>query len=88
MLYFLLFFVLMPTLTHQVFGGHIGTVLEDMVAKFEKTHGVSRADLSKQLLYFAHDAGSAGCITAEVEALKAVFGVHWNNIFMCNTKVF
>ena len=70
-----------------MYGGHIGTVLEDMVAKFEKSSGITRAELAKNMLYFSHDAGSAGCITAEVEALKAVFKTSWNDIVMCNTKV-
>ncbi len=70
---------------------HIATVMEDMVAKAEVRHGVSRSQMAPQTMFMSHETytpARGGSASAEIHALREVFGKQADEVVISNTKGF
>nr|MDJ0919197.1 SDR family NAD(P)-dependent oxidoreductase [Woeseiaceae bacterium] len=70
---------------------HIATVMEDMVAKAEAKHGVSRTQMAPQTMFMSHETytpARGGSASAEIHALREVFGKQADDVVISNTKGF
>lgn len=65
---------------------HVRRVLEEAVDLACARRGVSRADVARHGLYVSHETGTRLCATAEVDALRAVFGEDVRSLVITNTK--
>jgi acyl transferase domain-containing protein/NAD(P)-dependent dehydrogenase (short-subunit alcohol dehydrogenase family) len=68
---------------------HIGRVMEDLVSQAEAHSGVSRNDLAPQMVFVSHETytpARGGSASAEVHALRRVFGEYADGIVIANTK--
>ncbi len=77
--------------------GHIAQIdtptfsrhLESFVGRMEREHGLRRDQIARQAIYISHETYTpprGGCSQTEVGALKAVFGDHFRQILVGNTK--
>ncbi len=68
---------------------HIGQVMEDLVAQAEAHGGTSRQQIAPQMVFVSHETytpARGGSASAEVHALRRVFGDAADQIVVANTK--
>jgi malonyl CoA-acyl carrier protein transacylase len=68
---------------------HIGAVMEQLVAQAEQRHGLDRHEIAPALLFVSHETytpARGGSASAEVHALREVFGASADRIVVANTK--
>jgi acyl transferase domain-containing protein/NAD(P)-dependent dehydrogenase (short-subunit alcohol dehydrogenase family) len=68
---------------------HIGQVMEGLVAKAETRTGISRRQLAPQTVFVSHETytpARGGSASAEIHALRHVFGDMADRIVIANTK--
>ncbi len=68
---------------------HIGGVMEDLVAQAESSGGIRRQQMAPQTVFVSHETytpARGGSASAEVNALRRVFGEHADEIVVANTK--
>ncbi len=68
---------------------HIGQVMEELVAKAESRGGIRRQDVAPQMVFVSHETytpARGGSASAEVHALRRVFGELADQIVVANTK--
>ncbi|MCC6849373.1 MAG: acyltransferase domain-containing protein, partial [Deltaproteobacteria bacterium] len=69
--------------------GHIGGVMESLVADAERRWGVERRAMAPAMVFVSHETytpARGGSAAAEVEALRRVFGADASRIVVANTK--
>jgi acyl transferase domain-containing protein/NAD(P)-dependent dehydrogenase (short-subunit alcohol dehydrogenase family) len=70
---------------------HIGQVMESLVAKAEARSGISRYQIAPQTVFVSHETytpARGGSASAEIHALRTVFGNVADRIVIANTKGF
>ena len=70
---------------------HIGQVMENLVAKAEARSGISRHQIAPQTVFVSHETytpARGGSASAEIHALRRVFGDAADRIVIANTKGF
>jgi acyl transferase domain-containing protein/NAD(P)-dependent dehydrogenase (short-subunit alcohol dehydrogenase family)/acyl carrier protein len=70
---------------------HIGQVMETLVAQAEVRSGVSRRDIASKTVFVSHETytpARGGSASAEINALRRVFGDVADQIVIANTKGF
>jgi len=70
---------------------HIGQVMEALVAKAEAHGGISRHQIAPQTVFVSHETytpARGGSASAEIHALRSVFGEVADRIVIANTKGF
>jgi len=89
--------VLCTTTNNSAFHGtrldvqHIGQVMEALVAKAEARSGISRHQIAPQTVFVSHETytpARGGSASAEIHALRRVFGDDADRIVIANTKGF
>src|SRR5271167_3018001 len=89
--------VLSTTTNNSAFHGtrldvqHIGQVMEALVAKAEARSGISRHQIAPQTVFVSHETytpARGGSASAEIHALRRVFGDVADRIVIANTKGF
>ena len=89
--------VLSTTTNNSAFHGtrldvqHIGQVMEALVAKAEARSGVSRQQIAPRTVFVSHETytpARGGSASAEIHALRRVFGDAADRIVIANTKGF
>ncbi|MGA2369123.1 MAG: SDR family NAD(P)-dependent oxidoreductase [Candidatus Korobacteraceae bacterium] len=68
---------------------HIGQVMEDLVSQAESRSGIRRQQVAPQMVFVSHETytpARGGSASAEVHALRRVFGDVANQIVVANTK--
>ena len=68
---------------------HIGQVMENLVAKAEASGKISRGEIASQTVFVSHETytpARGGSASAEIHALRAVFGEVADRIIIANTK--
>ena len=68
---------------------HIGQVMEDLVAQVETRTGVTRKEIAPQMVFVSHETytpARGGSASAEIHALRRVFGDSSDRIVIANTK--
>lgn len=68
---------------------HIGQVMEDLVARTEAQFGISRQQIAPRTVFVSHETytpARGGSASAEVFALRRVFGAAADQIVIANTK--
>ena len=68
---------------------HIGQIMEDLVAQAESCAGIRRDQLAPQMVFVSHETytpARGGSASAEVHALRHVFGAAADQIVVANTK--
>jgi len=69
--------------------GHIGQVMERLVAEVERRWGIDRHAMAREMMFVSHETytpARGGSAQAEVEALRRVFGSSADRIVIANTK--
>jgi len=70
---------------------HIGQVMETLVSKAEAGSGISRHQIAPQTVFVSHETytpARGGSASAEIHALRRVFGDAADSIVIANTKGF
>jgi acyl transferase domain-containing protein len=70
---------------------HIGKVMESLVAKAEAASGISRHQIASHTVFVSHETytpARGGSASAEIHALRGVFGDVADRIVIANTKGF
>ena len=70
---------------------HISGVMEELVTKAEQKHGISRDQLAPQTMFMSHETytpARGGSASAEIHALRSVFGNKADQVVIANTKGF
>ena len=70
---------------------HIGQVMEDLVAQAERRTGIRRHDIAPRTVFVSHETytpARGGSASAEIYALRRVFGDAADQIVIANTKGF
>jgi malonyl CoA-acyl carrier protein transacylase len=70
---------------------HISQVMETLVAQAEKRHGIRRQEIAPRCLFVSHETytpARGGSASAEIHALRHVFGEAAGQIVIANTKGF
>ncbi|MGI9342845.1 MAG: phosphopantetheine-binding protein, partial [Gammaproteobacteria bacterium] len=70
---------------------HISGVMEDLMTKAEQKHGISRDQLAPQTMFMSHETytpARGGSASAEIHALRSVFGDKADQVVIANTKGF
>jgi acyl transferase domain-containing protein/NAD(P)-dependent dehydrogenase (short-subunit alcohol dehydrogenase family) len=89
--------VLSTTTNNSAFHGtrldvqHIGQVMETLVANAEAQSGISRREIAPQTVFVSHETytpARGGSASAEIHALRRVFGDVADRIVIANTKGF
>ena len=89
--------VLSTTTNNSAFHGtrldvqHIGQVMETLVATAEAQSGISRRQIAPQTVFVSHETytpARGGSASAEIHALRSVFGDVADRIVIANTKGF
>ena len=68
---------------------HIGQVMEDLVAQAEAHSGIARQSVAPQMVFVSHETytpARGGSASAEIHALRRVFGNDADKIVIANTK--
>ena len=68
---------------------HIGQVMENLVAKAEVSGKISRGEIASQTVFVSHETytpARGGSASAEIHALRAVFGEVADRMVIANTK--
>jgi acyl transferase domain-containing protein/acyl carrier protein/NAD(P)-dependent dehydrogenase (short-subunit alcohol dehydrogenase family) len=70
---------------------HIATLMEKLVAEAERRGGVPRQQLAEKMVFVSHETytpARGGSASAEIHALRTVFGSAADKIVIANTKGF
>jgi acyl transferase domain-containing protein/acyl carrier protein len=70
---------------------HICQVMEDLIAQAEARHGISRKQIAPHMVFVSHETytpARGGSASAEIYALRRVFGDAADQIVIANTKGF
>ena len=70
---------------------HIGNVMEDLVSQAEARHGIRRQDIAPRTVFVSHETytpARGGSASAEIHALRHVFGDVADQVVIANTKGF
>ena len=70
---------------------HIGQVMENLVANAEKRLGISRREIAGKTVFVSHETytpARGGSASAEIHALRRVFGDVADQVVIANTKGF
>jgi acyl carrier protein len=70
---------------------HIGEVMEDLVSRAETESGMDRRQAARQMVFVSHETytpARGGSASAEIHALRRVFGDVADRIVIANTKGF
>jgi acyl transferase domain-containing protein/acyl carrier protein len=70
---------------------HIGQLMEDLIAKAEASCGISRHQIAPHTVFVSHETytpARGGSASAEINALRRVFGEAADQIVIANTKGF
>jgi len=70
---------------------HISGLMEELVARAEATSGISRHQLAPRMVFVSHETytpARGGSASAEVHALRTVFGDSADKVVIANTKGF
>jgi acyl transferase domain-containing protein/NAD(P)-dependent dehydrogenase (short-subunit alcohol dehydrogenase family)/acyl carrier protein len=70
---------------------HISQVMEELVAQAESRYGISRQQIAPQTVFVSHETytpARGGSASAEIHALRRVFGEAADQIVITNTKGF
>ena len=72
---------------------HIAMEMERFVVSVEKEQGISRVDIAKYGVYFSHETSTyasptSSCASNELYGLRKVFGEHFKDMLILNTKGF
>lgn len=70
---------------------HIGQVMENLIAKAESQSGISRQEIAPKTVFVSHETytpARGGSASAEIFALRKVFGDAADQIVIANTKGF
>jgi 3-oxoacyl-(acyl-carrier-protein) synthase len=70
---------------------HIGQVMEELVAQAETRNGIQRAEIAPRMVFVSHETytpARGGSASAEIHALRHVFGDAADQIVIANTKGF
>ncbi len=70
---------------------HIGQVMENLVTQAEAGSGISRRQIAPQMVFVSHETytpARGGSASAEIHALRRVFGDVADSIVIANTKGF
>ncbi len=68
---------------------HIGQVMEGLVAEAETVSGVGRQEIAPKMVFVSHETytpARGGSASAEIHALRRVFGDNADQIVIANTK--
>jgi acyl transferase domain-containing protein/acyl carrier protein/NAD(P)-dependent dehydrogenase (short-subunit alcohol dehydrogenase family) len=68
---------------------HIGQMMENLVSNAEKLHGISRQQIAPHTVFVSHETytpARGGSASAEINALRHVFGAAADQIVIANTK--
>ncbi|MGB8021108.1 MAG: acyltransferase domain-containing protein, partial [Candidatus Nanopelagicales bacterium] len=69
---------------------HVGQVMENLVSRAE-ARGINRADIAAHTVFVSHETytpARGGSASAEINALRRVFGANTDSIVIANTKGF
>ncbi len=69
--------------------GHIGKVMEELVRGVESRSGIRREQMAAQMVFVSHETytpARGGSASAEIHALRSVFGAAADRIVIANTK--
>jgi len=70
---------------------HIAHMMEDLVARAEARHGIRRREIAPRMVFVSHETytpARGGSASAEIHALRHVFGDVADQIVIANTKGF
>jgi len=70
---------------------HIGRMMETLVSQAERQHGISREQIAKRTVFVSHETytpARGGSASAEINALRRVFGDAADQLVIANTKGF
>jgi malonyl CoA-acyl carrier protein transacylase/NAD(P)-dependent dehydrogenase (short-subunit alcohol dehydrogenase family) len=70
---------------------HIAQVMEDLVSRAEAQHGIRRQEIAPHTVFVSHETytpARGGSASAEIHALRRVFGEVADQIVIANTKGF
>jgi 3-oxoacyl-(acyl-carrier-protein) synthase/NAD(P)-dependent dehydrogenase (short-subunit alcohol dehydrogenase family)/acyl carrier protein len=70
---------------------HISKVMESLVKNAEQEHGITRDEIAAKTVFVSHETytpARGGSASAEVDALRAVFGQNAGEVVIANTKGF
>ena len=70
---------------------HIGGLMENLISQAEKTAGISRREIAPHTVFVSHETytpARGGSASAEINALRHVFGEDADRIVIANTKGF
>jgi acyl transferase domain-containing protein/acyl carrier protein len=70
---------------------HIGQLMENLVSEAEERHGISRYEIAPRTVFVSHETytpARGGSASAEIFALRRVFGDAADRIVIANTKGF
>jgi acyl transferase domain-containing protein/NAD(P)-dependent dehydrogenase (short-subunit alcohol dehydrogenase family) len=68
---------------------HIEQVMEDLVAQVETRTGITRQEIAPQMVFVSHETytpARGGSASAEIHALRRIFGKSADQIVIANTK--
>ncbi len=68
---------------------HIGQMMENLVSQAEARHGISREQIAPHTVFVSHETytpARGGSASAEINALRRVFGAAADQIVIANTK--
>ena len=68
---------------------HIGQVMEDLVTQVETRTGVNRNEIAPKMVFVSHETytpARGGSASAEIHALRRIFGDRADQIVIANTK--
>ncbi len=68
---------------------HIGQVMEDLVTQVETRSGMTRKEIAPQMVFVSHETytpARGGSASAEIHALRRIFGESADQIVIANTK--
>ncbi len=68
---------------------HIGQMMENLVSQAEAHHGISRQQIAPHMVFVSHETytpARGGSASAEINALRRVFGDAADQIVIANTK--
>jgi acyl transferase domain-containing protein len=70
---------------------HIGSIMEEVIAQAEQRHGIDRRQIAPEMVFVSHETytpARGGSASAEICALRRVFGDAADHIVIANTKGF
>ncbi len=70
---------------------HICKVMEGLVAKAESSKGIARGEVAPEMVFISHETftpARGGSASAEIHALRHVFGENADRVVIANTKGF